>query len=152
MAHLSDVRKELARYCQRYRHPKLPPLELSGVYSLFPEKYKKLPKEVTARWPDDDWPNGDKPGVYLFLDSKLNVRYIGKTTMWSSLKQRLGAYFCYSDKVQKRCSIPKEHGWSIQPEFVVTIGVPLRTAFESSAIEEYLINRLRPPENTIGIP
>jgi hypothetical protein len=68
MAHLSDVRKELARYCQRYRHPKLPPLELSGLHSLFPEKYKKLPKEVTARWPDDDWPNGDKPGVYLFLN------------------------------------------------------------------------------------
>jgi len=71
--------------------------------------------------------------------------------MWSSLKQRLGAYFRYSDKVQKRCRIPKEHGWSIQPEFVVTIGVPPRTAFESSAIEEYLINRLRLPENTIGM-
>ena len=152
MAYLSDLKKELARYSRSYRHPKLPPLGLSGLYALFPEKYKKLPKEVTARWPDDDWPNGDKPGVYIFLDSKLSVLYIGKTTMWSSLKQRLGAYFRYSDKVQKRCRIPKEHGWNIQPEFVVTIGVPRRTAFEASAIEEYLINRLRPSENTIGMP
>jgi hypothetical protein len=151
MAHLLDLKKELARFSRFYHHPKLPPLGLSGLYALFPEKYKKLPKEVTARWPDDDWPNGDKPGVYIFLDSKLNILYIGKTTMWRLLKQRLSAYFRYS-KVQKRCKIPKDHGWSIQPDFVVTIGVPPRTAFEASAIEEYLINRLRPSENTVGMP
>jgi hypothetical protein len=146
MAHLSDLRKELARYCQCYRHSKLPPLELSGVYSLFPEKYKKLPKEVTARWPDDDWPNGDKAGVYIFLDSKLNVLYIGKASL---LKDRLAAYFRYDDL--NRCRIPDEHGWEVKPEFVATIGIPVKTAFESSAIEEYLITRLQPSQNTIGM-
>lgn len=146
MAHYSDLKKELARYSRTYRNPKLPPLEFSGLYALFPENYKTLPKGVTGRWPDDDWPNGDKAGVYIFLDSKLKVLYIGKTSL---LKDRLGAYFRYDDL--NRCRIPDEHGWNVKPEFVVTIGISAKTAFESSAIEEYLIDRLQPPENTIGM-
>lgn len=150
MAHLSDLKKELARYCRRYRHPKLPPLRVSGLYALFPEKYDTLPRGVTARWPDDYWPNADKPGVYIFLDAKLNVRYIGKTSMWRSLGDRLGAYFRYADPVSKKCLIPPEHGWEVQPEFLVTIGMLPETGFEASAIEEYLISKLQPPDNTLG--
>ena len=151
MADFSEVKKELGRYCRHYRHPKLPPVQVSGLYALFPEKYAQLPKEVIARWPDDDWPNAEMPGVYILLDSKLTVRYIGRTSMWSSLKTRLSAYFRYADPVSKRCKIPPEHGWDVKPEFVATIGVPFKTGFEASAIEEYLIARLQPPDNTIGI-
>jgi hypothetical protein len=147
MTHYSDLKKELARYCRIYRNPKLPSLELSGLYALFPENYETLPKSVMGRWPVDNWPNGDKAGVYIFLDPKLNVLYIGKS---SSLGDRLSAYFRYSGD-QNRCRIPDEHGWNVKPEFVVTIGIPAKTAFESSALEEYLISRLQPPENTIGI-
>jgi len=146
MAHYSDLKKELARYIRTYRNPKLGPLRLSGLYALFPENYKTLPKGVTGRWPDDDWPNGDKAGVYIFLDSKLNVLYIGKASL---LKDRFAAYFRYDDL--NRCRIPDEHGWEVKPEFVATIGIPVKTAFESSAIEEYLITRLQPSENTIGM-
>jgi hypothetical protein len=146
VAHYSGLKKELARYSQIYRNPQLPSLELSGLYALFPENYKTLPKEVTGRWPDDDWPNGDKTGVYIFLDSKLNVLYIGKASL---LKDRLAAYFRYDDL--NRCRIPDEHGWEVKPEFVATIGIPVKTAFESSAIEEYLIARLQPSQNTKGI-
>jgi len=148
MAHYSDLKKVLAKYCRTYRNPKLPSLRLSGLYALFPKKYKTRPKDVIGCWPDDDWPNGDKAGVYIFLDSKLNVLYIGKASL---LRDRLGVYFRYSDDDLYRCRIPDEHGWTVKPQFVVTIGIPKRTAFESSGVEEYLINHLQPSQNTIGI-
>jgi len=145
MAHYSDLEKELARYSRTYRNPKLPPLALSSLYALFPEKYKTLPKGVKGCWPDDAWPNGDKAGVYIFFDSKLNVIYIGETSI---LNDRLGVYFCYGDL--KRCKI-RHDSWEVKPEFVVTIGIPAKTAFESAALERYLISRLQPSQNTIGI-
>ena len=148
MAHYTDLKKELARYSRTYRNPRLPPLELSGLYALFPENHKTLPKGVTGHWPDDDWPNGDEAGVYIFLGSKFNLLYIGKTSLLK-LKDRLSAYFRYGDL--NRCRIPDEHGWTEKPEFVVTIGILAKTAFESAALEEYLISRLQPSQNTIGI-
>jgi len=149
MRGLPEARKELDRYSRSYRHPKLPALQLSDVYALFPANYARLPKGVTAGWPDK-WPNADSPGVYLILDRQLNISYIGKASMGSTLGARLSSYFAYAKDGSERCRIVHD-SWDIQPEFVATIAMPSRMAFEAAALEEYLIDRLQPPENAKGL-
>jgi excinuclease UvrABC nuclease subunit len=84
--------------------------------------------------------------MYIILGANLKVLYIGKAGL---LGKRLAAYFHYVPG-SKRCKIVDEHQWVGKPQFVATIAVPSETFFEASAIEEYLINRLHPPNNTIG--
>ena len=70
------------------RHPRLPPMEYSEVYSLFPQETLDTPTH--ANWPDT-WPLADRPGVYLVFGAKKNAaavrRQIGRN--WSSAHELL---------------------------------------------------------------
>jgi hypothetical protein len=54
---------------------------------------------LTVDWYDleanrsHSWPNGSKPGVYVFLDSDENLLYIGKASSGRDLNTRLKGYF-----------------------------------------------------------
>lgn len=85
-------------------------------------------------------------GVYVILDVNLKILYIGETNL---LGRRLSAYFHYATG-SDYCTIVDQNEWIGKPEFVATIGVPPETGFEVSAIEEYLISMLKPPNNTLG--
>ena len=147
---LSDVQTQLDYYMAHYRHPNLPRLEVSLPYDLFPNEHEGLQAKFSGRWPKHNWPDCDCKGVYLILDCKLSVIYIGKASMHNTLGYRLSGYFAYTNDGTGRCRIVHSD-WGVRPEFVATIAVPERMGFEAAALEEFLIDRLQPRENTHGI-
>lgn len=146
MSSYFDVLNKLKDYQEKYRRLGLPPLEVSGLYSLFPETEVTSPMEITMRWPDD-WPNVDRQGVYVILGDDLDLLYVGKASMKSTLGTRLNFYF--SSTEDKRCRVNHDN-WKNSPRYVVTIAVPREMPFEAPAIEEFLIRELGPPENAKG--
>jgi hypothetical protein len=41
-------------------------------------------------------------------------------------------------------------GWSQPPRFFYAVAVPEQMPFEAPALEEFLIGRLQPPDNSVG--
>jgi len=114
---------------------------------------KVLPRpgidKLTIVWHDikrnqsHSWTNGDRPGVYIFLDSNENLLYIGKASSGRDLKARLRGYF-YRNGVHKN----KKHG-ADKTQYVGLLALPEDHGFEAPAIEEWLIEHLQPNENKI---
>jgi hypothetical protein len=129
----------VTQYHATYRHPRLAPLEVSGIYALFPDD----PNAATAqyRWTTDQWPGHDHPGVYFIFGEGLQLLYIGRAAL---LGRRLHEYFKYVSGAGSGCRVVHTT-WKSQPRFVSTIA--LENAFEAGAVEEYLIGILKPEEN-----
>ncbi|MFS8066370.1 MAG: hypothetical protein ACMG6S_08350, partial [Byssovorax sp.] len=83
-------------------------------------------------------------GVYLILDARLHVLYVGKASVRNTIGGRLAGYFQYD--LQKKCKF-KLSTWTGTPEYVATIAVEPELHFEAPAVEEFLIARLCPPVN-----
>jgi len=142
-----SILNEIRYYDQNFRHPSMPRLTPSGVYSLFPKKANDS-AETPYQWPDP-WPYADKPGVYCIFGLDMELLYVGKASMNNNVGYRLGSYFKYTEDGTKRCHIIHS-GWSSKPGFVAIIPVDNDTSFEAAALEEYLIKKLRPTENIRG--
>jgi hypothetical protein len=141
MPNAYSAMKALLEYSRSFHRQDLDALELSELYDLHPD-----PKNPRApSWPAP-FPNSDRAGVYMFFDDKLNLLYVGKASMNNNLGNRVGAYFKYAD--DKTCLT--RHEWSAPLKYVATIAVPDNATFEAPALEEYLITRLNPPDNTHG--
>jgi len=145
MATLKDALKKIDEYTKNYRKIGLPAFQISGVYSLFPEKSKE---KFDIRWPEP-WPNGWERGIYLILGDELKLLYVGKASLNSAIGSRLGSYFSYSED-RKGCNVKRK--WSENPIYVVTLAVPKNMSFEASALEEFLILEFKDelPDNSIG--
>ena len=143
---LVDIIEVLNHYKAHFRRESLPPLKpISGLYALFPE-LESAP-EVTAKWPDA-WPDGGFQGVYFVFGTQLRLLYIGKASMRHQIGARLSFWFKYA-RPDRSCKVVHT-GWSEQPRFVATLAVPDGMAFEAPALEEFLIERLSPPDNVNG--
>jgi hypothetical protein len=125
-----------------WRHPRLPSLEYSQVYSLFPQESLDMP--TNANWPDN-WPLANRPGVYLIFAATMHLLYVGKS---GALGSRLSNYFRWSAGRGSACRIVHT-GWKTRPMFVATIAVT--EPFEAAALEGFLIARTHPTENLLGI-
>ena len=136
---LEKARHAVERYHQTYRHPTLPPLQISGLYALFPDQTPTTVFQYS--WPTDPWPNASRPGVYLIFDALLDLRYVGKARC---LGKRLHNYFAEGRAPDRACRVVHST-WRADPKFVATIAV--HKAFEAPALEEFLIDELRPAEN-----
>lgn len=90
------------------------------------------------------WQNADKKGVYFLFDSDSRLQYIGKASFNSSIGYRIGTRFSSKD-----CRCLDDRFSSVS--MLATIALPDERAFEAAAIEEYLISRLQPPLNSVGI-
>ncbi len=139
---LTEVKRCFDEYHLKYRRPGLPPLELSGMYVLFPEE--GLADFVESRW-NDPYPNAGRSGVYLIFGKTGMLLYVGKASMGATLGGRLGTHFAG----KKECRLLSTD-WTERPTFVATIAVPQGMSFEAPALEEYLIKRLHPCDNRIG--
>jgi hypothetical protein len=132
-----SVRDALIRYHDEWRHPRLAPLSVSGLYDLFPKEPTTV--NVSYRWgPQEIWPNADSPGVYFVFDPDLRLLYVGQSSL---LGRRLSQWFIGSaqcDHIQGT--------WKSKPRFVATISV--QRHFEVLALEGFLIELFLPPENT----
>ncbi|MBT3917401.1 MAG: GIY-YIG nuclease family protein [Rhodospirillaceae bacterium] len=94
------------------------------------------------------WKHAADQGVYaIFGPSKL-LLYVGKASLRSSLGKRLVTYFKNSSD-GLRGEQRKHHTWSEDPQFILTIRV--NKPWEAPSLEEYLINKLQPKDNTNGI-
>jgi excinuclease UvrABC nuclease subunit len=87
--------------------------------------------------------------VYAFLDEQGMLLYVGKASFRNSIAARLSTYCMFEAGKGTPCRL--NHQWKTKPRYVVTVAVPEETRFEASAVEEFLITRLEPPENSIGI-
>jgi hypothetical protein len=145
MSDLTDLKNLVDRYQQTIRHPSLEPLEVSGLYDLFPDSDNALPG-VSLSW-NDTWPGSGLGGVYAFVAADGEVLYVGKASMNSFLGARLQNYV--RNGPNGGCEL-KHEGWMPRPRYVVTIALPDETAFEAPSIEEFLIRELNPSNNKAG--
>jgi GIY-YIG catalytic domain len=127
----------LTRYHNEWRHPRLAPLAVSGLYDMFPSEPTTF--NVSYRWhPREVWPNADSPGVYFVFDSHLRLIYVGQSCV---LGRRLSQWFIGSSQCKRT-----QGTWRSNPRFIATVPVPRH--FEALALEGFLIDFLGPPENT----
>jgi len=113
-------------------HPSLQPLvTISARYDLMHD------------WPKT-WPDNERPGVYVLLNEREEILYIGKSGV--CIGSRLNAHFHYGPN--REC-VPYSAELS-SVRFIWTIGFPKDKWFLSTALEEYLIAELDPDLNKIG--
>lgn len=126
-------------YCKKWRKPGLSEIKLSAVYDLIDD------------WNDGNpWPNPGDTGIYAILDANKKLLYLGKASMGSSIAKRLSAWFKYRPDRSFRTN--PRHTWNHKPFFVVSAAVDKEAPWEASALEEFLIHKLDPPENSKGRP
>ena len=143
----SDFLTAVRTYQERYRSPKLHPFEIGDPYDLFPERgVGSLCCE--RKWPNS-WPYPLRAGVYAFFSEGARLLYVGKASFRSSISARLATYCGYHEGPGSPCRLLGQ--WKRFPRYVVIVAVPEETRFEASALEEFLISTLQPPENSIGL-
>lgn len=141
---LAEVKRCLNEYEENYRRPGLPALELKGMYALFPEE--GVADFVESQW-GDPYPNADGMGVYLIFGQTGTLLNVGKASLGTTIGGRLGTYFAG----KKECRLLTTD-WEERPAYVASIAVPQDSSFEAAALAEYLVQRLRPLDNDLGLP
>lgn len=137
---LDKVKLLIEEYQLKFRNPNLSEFEISPIYDLFPTE--DISKDF-QKWADTYYHNG-KCGVYLILNDKFEVIYVGESL---NIGKRLGYYFGYRE--DKSCLI-KHNFWSENPRYVCSIAVENNTWFERLGLEEYLIYKIQPIDNDKG--
>jgi len=136
----------IADYVTRFRRPEFPAFEISGLYDLSPDRPHSFATPPPHSWPAA-YPFGWRAGVYLIFSESLDLLYVGKASMSSNIGSRLATYFHYGEA---REMVLQHSGWSQPPRFFYAVAVPEQMPFEAPALEEFLIGRLQPPDNSVG--
>lgn len=131
----------LTSYATRFRRDDVGLLDAGPALDLFPEEPSPNGFKAKATW-YDTWPYAKRAGVYLIYDETFKLLYVGKAWEFGPrLRQHFGSNV-------KQCMILEK--WSRRPRYVINVAVPTNMAFESSALETFLIYELKPPDNTHG--
>lgn len=145
MANLKKLQDTIKEYSEKYRRVGVGELEQGEVYSL--DKTVDIRATTPSSYWPKTWPLSHRRGIYAIFSHE-ELLYIGKASQ-QALGYRLSSYF---KKVEGKCSIAQGHSWSSPPTHVVTWAVPDAMFFEASALEEFIIHRLKDelPDNTVG--
>jgi hypothetical protein len=144
---IDRIKKAVEEYVASYRRADLPRLEVSRLYALFPDQ-EEPQLEIAWRWPEP-WPNGLSRGVYFVFARGGRLLYVGKGSgMKARIGNRLTRWF-QTEKATQACKVV-DPGWTEKPMYVATVAVADHMSFEACALEEYLIQKLSPPDNVIG--
>ncbi|MGV3659869.1 MAG: hypothetical protein ACO1TE_06785 [Prosthecobacter sp.] len=140
---INDIQAALDHYNATYRREGLREWEWGQQLDLHLDERRD---ELTLCW-KDSWPHGDRAGVYFVFAQDEHLLYVGKASMGSCMGARLSSWF------QGSCDeICKIRGtWSDRPAHVRTLAVADEMRFEAAALEEFLINKLCPPDNCVGV-
>jgi excinuclease UvrABC nuclease subunit len=84
--------------------------------------------------------------VYAIFSADETLLYVGKSGF---IGDRLADHF--RKDANGACISPPLYRWSKDPIYVITIAAPEGKKFVASRLEEYLIERLQPCDNTRGI-
>ena len=100
-------------------------------------------------------PNGDRSGCYALLAGD-EVKYVGVGRSWkkgryqeNALDARIRAHGLLVDKATNTY-ITRDKWRALGIDSLVTIGFPHELFFLASALEDYLINELKPEGNGLG--
>ena len=130
----AEVRDAVEEYCR-----------LHGIEPFIPSELYDLQSDWTKR----QFPDSGAPGCYAFYDEQGTLLYVGKASMAHNLGSRVASYFRRDNTAG--VTIPRHVGWkALPPRYVQTI--PVRKPYEAPSLEEYLIGKLDPPDNTRGRP
>lgn len=107
-------------------------------------KYRLVPDgKGVCEFKERSWPCNGHAGVYLILAAKDEVVYIGQSI---SFGYRFYQYF----KDNNGTCVPRSENWTKDPAGIVAISAPDDKKYERLSLEEYLIERLKPIDNTRG--
>ena len=125
----TSLRREIAEYCKRYCiEPYFPVSDSWDIQTGYRENRK--------------FPDVGEAGCYAIYAEDGELLYIGKA--WE-IGSRLGTYFMGIRSKSPGATRP-DHIWTKPPKYIQTIRV--RESFEASSLEEYLIQKLRPCDNS----
>lgn len=130
---LTNARKLIEEY-NRYYHTSF---NMSEPWHLFPNKYG------VCEFSDQTWPCNGRAGVYLILAEDGEVLYVGQTL---SFGYRFSQYF----KNDNGNCVIRSSSWSEKPASIVVVAAPDDKQYERLSLEEYLIENLKPIDNTRG--
>lgn len=113
-------------------------------YAIDPGFQLSEPYHLERQWKSTTIPNADRCGCYFFYGEPGDLLYIGKVSLAHTLGRRTTSYF----RVDPETARPKtkDAAWSDAPVWLQTLSV--NEPYEAPSLEEYLIDRFRPPSNT----
>lgn len=142
-----DFLRLVDEYQSSFRHERLEKFEHALPYDLFPDVSDSIFDQVT-RWPNP-WPLPSRAGVYAFLDQQMTILHVGKAPFRNSLAAHLSSYCRYEPGRRSSCKL--HQAWKNSPKYIVIVAVPQSSRFEAAALEEFLISKIQPIENSVGI-
>ena len=125
-----------------------------AVHKYEQNHLNRRPRFVTVRYdlltdwkPDITIPCAADKGVYAFFNKQEDLLYVGKASHSDSLGKRICSYF--HAETDDQGARPR-HPWTAngRPRYVLITAT--YHAFEAPSLEEYLIQELQPPENSVG--
>ncbi|MFM5138412.1 hypothetical protein [Aeromonas rivipollensis] len=129
MANINDVKAIVKEYEINYRHPKLDPFIYLDEFDLMNDN-PACPAEA------------EKKGVYVIFNGD-DIIYIGKSS-----SQNKGIWHRIVDHIYSS----RKSNWASEATHFVAWAVPDDSFFEASALEEFLIFKMKNnlPYNTVG--
>ena len=128
---VEQVNEKIAEFQKKYLNPALSICGHDQIHDL---------KKGASKY----YPFTHEQGVYAILAGK-SVLYIGKaSSMKSNIGKRAGSYF-YKDGSPK-----SNHTWTKPPTHLAAWKAPEGAPFIATALEQFLIQKLGPPDNTRG--
>ena len=127
---LDDIKKLVIEYESKYRNPSLEPFIFIEKFNLVTENPKCPP--IAA-----------KKGVYAIFNKDDEIIYLGKSSA-----QKKAIWHRINDHIYSA----KKSAWFSEPRYFCGWAVPDESFFEASALEEFLIFKLRNklPNNRVG--
>lgn len=115
-------------------------------YSLVGAEVDNKPYDLIESWTvNSSWPNAEYQGVYAIFCADKRLLYVGKASLGGTIGRRLSTYFIDNPDGPGAATKPG-HSWSRVPRYVLTTKVD--KAWEAPSLEEYLIEHLRPIDNS----
>ncbi len=99
---------------------------------------------LNADGPDKEFPEAKATGCYFIFDTEDRLLYIGKASLKSTIGRRLSTYFRWGVGGLKL----QHSGWSEGKEPTFVRAVSVAEPYQAASLEEYLIDRLQPSQNT----
>ncbi len=103
--------------------------------------------DLLSDWkPDIAVPCAEDGGVYAFFGKDGKLLYVGKASHSNTLGRRFCSYFYAKPD---RLGAKPRHRWTKRPRYALITAT--NPAFEAPSLEEYLIHKLKPTDNIVGL-
>lgn len=104
-------------------------------------KYNLVPNDEEYGY-NDEWPGNKHAGVYFIMTKDNEILYIGQS---QRIGKRLNEHF--PSKSNGLCNVHKEN-WQKKPSYLYVILVHDERKWERLSLEEFLIQKFKPIDNT----